>query len=133
MLALAIQTQVPPPPPGFALDPPADMPPSIQLDGWFYMARSADRELYMLGHIAHGPGQLWVRYEYLSNAEPYRSLRLLREVDCTNHRARTIQSSGSNQNNMKGQLMNVPISQQWEYAAPGTFSELQLSFICPSD
>ena len=104
----------------------------VTFDGWTYAFESADGDVIQFVQPGRSRGHVWARYEYLemTAARPFRSLRVLYEINCSTWQTRTVQMDAFAQSNFSGDQLFVPFTQQWEYAAPTTFSEAVLDYGC---
>lgn len=104
----------------------------VEAGSWTYEAASADGNTIMFSREGSAPaGHRWFRYEYKPNTNPpLRSLRSLVQADCATGQTITIQSEWFSGANLRGQGTVEVQGQGWNYPAPDTFQEIQMSIIC---
>lgn len=104
----------------------------VTFNGWTYQFESADGEVIQFVQPGRSRGHVWARYEYqeMTAARPFRSLRMLYEVNCATWQTRTLRMDAFPQSNLSGDQLIMPFTPQWEYAAPTTFAEAVLEYGC---
>lgn len=104
----------------------------VEILGWIPVGATADADYYMLVRTGPDRSKLWVRYERRrGGAGGPLSQRHLVELDCDARRTRLIQSASFSDSNMTGTSNTANGPSPWEYAAPDTMSDAQLTVGCP--
>ncbi len=107
-------------PPGWA---------SIETQGWTFV--DFDHETLMFVRAARQPMHIWTRFESKTPlVEDKFSWRSLVQVDCSNWRRRTLNSSYYERNNLSGSAFLDDQPEDWIYPAPDSFGEVPLLVLC---
>jgi hypothetical protein len=101
----------------------------IDVGDWTYGGLSADENTIFLMQPARQRGKVWVRYEYRTPSDGYRSQRYLAELDCDAWKTRTVGLVRFTANNLVGTAL-PQYDSNWGDVPPGTIAESVLEFGC---
>lgn len=117
----------------------------IRPQGWPFMGGVDDRSILVFAKAAvDSPGspyqQVWVRHEYRAEQidsidatplPPYRSERLVQEVDCGHQTFRTLKAYRYSANNLEGRQQTLSFTDlTWTTPEPGAFDATIVRAAC---
>lgn len=106
-------------------------PAHIEDDGWLYRGASGQYATMWFTRVGPRASMVWSRFELSTAERGIRSLRQLDEMNCETGQYRTVQQTSFAEPNLGGTATVIELVPQWEYPAPGTFSEGAYRVVCP--